>query len=230
MNLSPKMASSRNWYAGSGWNDHVKRSNDLKIYVDFDDCLCETARAFTGIAERLFGKRIPYEKVRFFNLQESFDLTDEEYELLMTEGHREEMLLSYEETPGASSTLNEWIDRGYEVTIITGRPQSAYEPSRRWLDEHGLERIKMYCLNKYGRDAFIKGSDFGLELEDYYRMEFDYAVEDSPMAFQFFDHLPELKVLVYDRPWNQNCELSDDRYYRCFNWDQIRERVGMNRG
>ena len=199
----------------------------MKIYVDYDDCLCETARAFTGLAERLFGKRVPYEEVRFFNLQESFGLTDEEYELLMTEGHREEVILSYEETLGASATLNEWIDRGYEVTIITGRPQSSYGPSRRWLDEHGLERITMYCLNKYGRDAFIKDSDFGLELEDYYRMEFDYAVEDSPMAFHFFDHLPELKVLVYDRPWNQNCELLDDGYFRCFNWEQIRERVGM---
>ena len=68
----------------------------MKIYVDYDDCLCETARAFTGLAERLFGKRVPYEEVRFFNLQESFGLTDEEYELLMTEGHREEVILSYE--------------------------------------------------------------------------------------------------------------------------------------
>ena len=27
--------------------------NDMKIYVDFDDCLCETARAFTEIANSL---------------------------------------------------------------------------------------------------------------------------------------------------------------------------------
>ena len=42
----------------------------MRIYVDYDDCLCETARAFTVIAERLFGKKVPYEKVRFFNLQD----------------------------------------------------------------------------------------------------------------------------------------------------------------
>ena len=195
----------------------------MKIYVDYDDCLCETARAFTGIAERLFGKRVPYEEVRFFNLQDSFGLTDDEYEQLMIEGHREEVLLSYEETPGASETLNGWVDKNYEVTIITGRPQSAYDASRKWLDEHGLSRGKMYCLNKYGRDAFIKDSDFGLELEDYYRMEFDYAVEDSPLAFKFFEHLPNLKVMVYDRPWNKDCELPDKNYHRCFDWDGIRE-------
>ena len=197
----------------------------MNIYVDYDDCLCETARAFTVIAERLFGKTVPYEKVRFFNLQDSFELTDEEYELLMIEGHRPEVLLSYEETPGASRVLNEWIDLGYDVKIITGRPFSSFEPSRRWLNEHGFGRVKMFCLNKYGRDAFIKNSDFNMELEDYYRMNFDFAVEDSPMAFRFFEHLPELKVLVFDRPWNRECSLPNSDYYRVVNWDQIREMV-----
>ncbi len=198
----------------------------MNIYVDFDDCLCETARAFTGIAERLFGKSIPYEKVRFFDLQKSFELTDEEYEELMTEGHRPEVLLSYEETPGAAAVLNEWIDRDMNVSVITGRPASAYETSRRWLDEHGLERVKLYCFNKYGRDSFIKNSEFNLEPEDYYSMHFDLAVEDSPMAFRFFEHLPKLKVLVYDRPWNRESILPEPNYIRCRDWKRIRELAG----
>ena len=69
----------------------------MNFYVDFDDCLCKTARAFTGIAARLFGKNVPYEQVRFFNLQDSFGLTDGEYEQLMMEGHRPEVLLAYRE-------------------------------------------------------------------------------------------------------------------------------------
>ena len=198
----------------------------MKIYVDYDDCLCETAREFTVIAKRLFGKDVPYEKVRFFNLQESFELTDDEYQQLMVEGHRPEVLLSYDETPGASETLNEWIDAGHEVVVITGRPFSAYEPSRRWLDEHGLSRVSLFTLNKYGRDSFLKDSSFNLELNDYYRMKFDLAVEDSPLAFKFFEHLPELKVMVYDRPWNQECEFPNENYRRCMNWEQIRECVG----
>lgn len=197
----------------------------MKIYVDFDDCLCETARAFTGIADRLFGKKVPYDKVRFFNLQDSFELTDWEYERLMIEGHKPEVLLSYEETPGASEVLNEWLDMGYEISVITGRPASAYEASRGWLDEHGLKHVPLYCLNKYGRDSFIKDSDFNLELEDYYRMSFDYAIEDSPVAFKFFEHLPDLKVMIYERPWNKECELPGDNYHRCRDWDDIRAKV-----
>jgi len=197
----------------------------MKIYIDYDDCLCETARAFTGIAERLFGKKVPYEEVQFFNLQDSFKLTDDEYKQLMIEGHLPEVLLSFEETPGASKVINEWIDKGYEVDIITGRPYSSYEISRIWLDKHGLDRVRLLCLNKYGRDGLFKTSDFNLELEDYYRMKFDYAIEDSPMAFSFFDHLPELKVMVYDRPWNRECKLPNSNYFRCPDWEYIRGKV-----
>ena len=197
----------------------------MHIYVDYDDCLCETARYFTKIAAEMFGKNVPYEKVRFFNLQDSFSLTDAQYEELMIEGHRPEVLLAFEETPGAAGTLNAWADAGIEVSIITGRPYSAYEPSREWLDGHGLERLKLFCFNKYGRDSFIKNSDFSLEKEDYYRMHFDYAVEDSPAAFRFFDHLPGLKVCVYDRPWNRECELPGENYHRCADWETIRGLV-----
>ena len=199
--------------------------DSMKIYVDFDDCLCETARSFSDIADRMFGIRVPYEKMHFFNLQKSFELTDEQFEKLMLEGHRPEVLLSYQETPGAAMVVNRWVDRGYEVSIITGRPFSAYEPSRIWLDRHGMKRVKLFCLDKYGRENFMKGSDFSLKLEDYYKMQFDYAVEDSPLAFRFFDHLPELKVLVYDRPWNRENELPGVNYQRCTNWEEIEKSV-----
>ncbi len=197
----------------------------LNIYIDFDDCLCETARALSKLAGDLFNKEVPYENIQFFNLQKSFDLTEDEYEKLMIEAHLPDVLLSYEETPGASTVVNEWLDQGHNVSIITGRPSSAYEPSRKWLDEHGLERVKLFCLNKYGRDSFIKNSEFTLELEDYYKMKFDVAVEDSPLAFKFFDHLPDLKVNVFNRPWNQNAELPNANFVRCTNWDVIRDNV-----
>ena len=132
----------------------------MKFYVDFDDCLCETARAFTMLASKFFGKDVPYENIRTFNLQKAFDLNDDEYEHLMIEGHQPEILLSYEETPGASKVISEWLSRGHDVSVITGRPFSAYEPSREWLDRHGLRNVRLFCFNKYGRDSFIKNSDF----------------------------------------------------------------------
>ena len=197
----------------------------MNIYVDFDDCLCETARYFSGLVKRMFNLEIPYDQIKYFNLQKSFSLTDEEYDKMMIYAHQPEVLLSYEETPGAIETINSWLDKGHDVKIITGRPSSAYDASRKWLNQHGLERVPLYCLNKYVRDNFIKGSEFNLELEDYYKMHFDFAVEDSPHAFKFFDHIPELKVMVINRPWNQECEFPNSNYKRCSDWKMINDLI-----
>ena len=68
----------------------------MKIYIDFDDVICETAKAFTSIAKELFDIDLPYSQVQFFNLQKTFDLDDDQYEKLMQVGHYPEKLLSYE--------------------------------------------------------------------------------------------------------------------------------------
>ena len=200
----------------------------MKIYIDFDDCLCETASYFSKLAYEMFDIDVPYEKMRYFNLQKAFDLTDKQYEQLLVRGHEPEVLMAFEETPGASKVVNEWIDQGHEVSIITGRPFNSYEPSRAWLDAHNLKNVKMYCLDKYGREDLIKDSSYSLSLEDYYKMTFDYAVEDSPSAFKFFDHMPALKVMVFDRPWNREAELPSKNYIRCTDWDIIRKEISGN--
>ncbi len=197
----------------------------MNIYVDFDDCLCETGKAFSDLVYEMYGKFVPYEEMRYFNLCKSFDLTEEEYDALLVRGHEASVLLSIEETPDAAAVINEWIDKGHQVSIITGRPFNAFEASREWLDMHALEKVKLYCLDKYGRENFLKGSDFSLELEDYRKMHFDYAIEDSTSAFKFFDHLPDLNVLVIDRPWNRDAAFPNDHYRRCYDWETIREIV-----
>ncbi len=199
----------------------------MKIYVDFDDCICETAKYFSKLVAEFFDKDVPYESINFFDLQKSFMLTDEEYKYMMMAAHKPESLLSYEETVGATKTINEWINCGHDVSIITGRPFSSYEPSRMWLDNRGLKDVKLYCLDKYGRHSYSTDSDFSLKLEDYLKMNFDVAVEDSPAAFKFFDHLPLLKVMVFDRPWNKECEFPNKNYKRCFDWEMIKKKIDI---
>ena len=197
----------------------------MNIYVDYDDCLCETGRHFSYLVRDMFGIDVPYEKMKFFNLQKSFDLDDDQYDELLIRGHDPDILLSYEETPGAAQVINGWVKNGHNVSIITGRPFVSYEASRQWLDLHGYKDIRLYCLNKYGDEQSIRGGGYSLELKDYYKMEFDLAIEDSPLAFKFFDHLPDLKVMVYDRPWNKETGFPGDNYFRCFDWESIREKA-----
>lgn len=195
--------------------------DNMKIYIDFDDVICETAKFFTKLAKDLFDINVPYNQVHFFNLQKSFGLTDTQYDELMIAGHLPENLLAYEETPGASETINKWLDDGHEVSIITGRPFESYESSRSWLDNHGLERVPVVCVDKYGRENFNKDFSYGMTLEDLYQLTFDFAVEDSPAAFEHVMHFDNCKVAVFDRPWNNKLELPNDRFTRCRNWQEI---------
>ena len=102
----------------------------MKVYIDFDDVLCETAKHFTKLAKELFGIDVPYREVQFFNLKKTFDLSDEQYEEMMIAGHLPENLLNYEETTGAADTIIKGI-RYFEKTdvdtIIIGRGGGSIE-------------------------------------------------------------------------------------------------------
>ena len=154
----------------------------------------------------MFGIEVPYRQVQFFNLQKSFDINDEQYEALMKAGHLPENLLNYEETP----------------------PFNSYEPSRRWFDEHYMERVPLFCVDKYGRETAKQDYRYNMTLEELYSMTFDFAVEDSPAAFEHVLHFDNCRVAVFDRPWNRQAEFPNDRFARCMDWQEI-DRLFENR-
>ena len=62
---------------------------------------------------------------------------------------------------------------------------------------------------------------YNMTLEQLYSMTFDFAVEDSPAAFEHVMHFDKCKVAVFDRPWNRQAELPDYRFVRCSGWREI---------
>lgn len=201
----------------------------MKVYIDFDDVICETADYFTKLVKDLFGIEVPYHEVRFFNLQDSFHLTDEQYDELMRVGHLPEHLLAYAETQGASETINKWVDEGHEISIITGRPFEAYDSSRKWLDRHHLERVPLFCVDKYGREILKEDCTYSMTLQEFYDMTFDFAVEDSPMAFEHILHFEQCKVAVFSRPWNRQVGFPNENFERCDGWEEIDKKFEANR-
>ena len=193
----------------------------MRVYIDFDDVICETGLYFTKLAKELFGIDLPYSQVQFFNLQKTFDLSDDQYDKLMKAGHFPENLLAYEETPNASAIINKWIDEGHDVSIITGRPFDSYEPSRKCLDNHGLDRVPLFCVDKYGREIFNQEFSYSMTLEELYNLTFDFAIEDSPAAFEHVMHFDNCKVAIFDRPWNAQAEFPNENFSRCMDWHEV---------
>lgn len=195
----------------------------MRIYVDFDDVICETARYFATLVGKLFGKSFDYEDIHFFNLQQSFRLTDSEYNVMMKAAHSDEELLSYEETPGASETLNRWHDEGHSVQVVTGRPFSSAAVSREWLDRHALGWLPIIHVDKYGREQPLDDHDRerALTVDEFAKLSFDFAVEDSPAGFEHLKKIPCCTVAVFNRPWNAETLLDSAQFVRCAGWKEI---------
>ena len=60
-----------------------------------------------------------------------------------------------------------------------------------------------------------------MTLEQLYGMTFDFAVEDSPAAFEHVLHFDGCKVAIFSRPWNIKAELPNENFVRCKDWKEI---------
>lgn len=195
----------------------------MNVYVDFDDVVSETAKYFCDLLPKYFGKTVPYEDVKFFNLKKSFDLCEADYRRMMEIAHREEELLVYRETEGAAEVLDKWMAEGHNVQIVTGRPYSSRKGTEKWLDAHGLKNMPIVFVDKYGREQPLNDDvlERALTVEEFAELEFDFAVEDSPAAFEHLKKIDGCTVAVFSRPWNEDTELDGKTFVRCRNWKEI---------
>jgi uncharacterized HAD superfamily protein len=186
-----------------------------RIYVDVDDVLCHTALALTRVLEEHFGRRVPLDEVKWFDLSRSFGLSRDEHERLMELAHRPSVLGSYEPVAGAREVLGAWRERGYDLVLCTGRPPSTAAPTRAWLRERQIPYSSILFVDKYGRHPEADS----LRLDEVAAMDFVLAVEDSWEMATFLSESAGLPVALVDRPWNRTS--SDGRIVRCSTWADV---------
>jgi uncharacterized HAD superfamily protein len=183
----------------------------MRIYVDFDDVLCETARRLSGLARELFRRDVPYEQIRVFDLQKAFSLSGAEIHKLMAFAHDDAFLASLDPVPGAVDAVRALAAAGHAVTIVTGRPACSHAGSEQWLARHGLTGLGFLHVDKYGRAggwAPAPGQPPVLSVGEFSRVPFDAAVDDSPDALDLLAPRASCRVIVFDRPWNRAYALA----------------------
>ncbi|UCE87114.1 MAG: bifunctional metallophosphatase/5'-nucleotidase [Deltaproteobacteria bacterium] len=196
-----------------------------RIYVDLDDVLSDTVTGLLRALERLRGKVVRFEEVRHFDLGRSFGLGADELARFMREIHRPEWLEALEVRIGAADVLGSWLERGYEVALVTGRPPHTNAASQRWLAKHGIPHSAFHSVDKYARHG---DGDASLSLESLAEMEFALAVEDSLETAVFLADALELPVALMDRPWNRRMEdvptRARARITRVGGWHDVAKR------
>jgi uncharacterized protein len=195
------------------------------IYVDIDDVLSQTIESLVGLLERLHDRRVEVADVLHFDLEKSFDLDAIEIGRFMDHAHTDESIESILPTAGAAEVLDLWDESGDEIRLVTGRPPTTYEASRRWLETHGLRHAALHHLDKWQRPDWNLNALPALRFEEIGDFGFDFAVEDSlDTAVRLVEEF-EIPVALMDRPWNRSVssisEKTRARMVRCANWQDV---------
>jgi uncharacterized HAD superfamily protein len=173
------------------------------IYVDMDDVICETGRGFIELLHREFDRSVAFEDVEEFDLSVSFSMTSDEIEVFMARAHKPDFLSSLLPLPGALGTIQTWVDGGYQVDIMTGRPPSTRVVTEDWLQRHGVCFENLNFVDKYGRREIDSSFEDALTLADLAEKRFCLAVEDSLATAEFLVEHRVAPVALIDRPWNR---------------------------
>lgn len=200
----------------------------MRIYVDMDDVLCQTVRTLIDVLDERFGRRVEIEEMEHFELSRSFRLSHEEWRELMRIAHQPSWLESMLPVAGAQDALRHWTHSGCEVSVVTGRPPSAADPSRRWLETHAMPHVSLDFVDKYGRDweeGASPRAPRALSLDELREMSFDFAVEDSHDMAVFLAEELGIPVALIDQPWNRRPipEAPAERIVRCSSWRDVIE-------
>jgi uncharacterized HAD superfamily protein len=188
------------------------------IYVDLDDVIAKTTCHYVDVLKHEFGRTVDFEAITSFNLQESFSLSDSEYEHFFSLVHEPEIILGLEPIDGAVNILNKWVEQGYEISVVTGRLTSTYDSSLQWLRENEVPFDSFIMVDKYSRPVVDR--NIAISLERFSEMEFIIAIEDSIDMVNFINRKMKSPVILFDRPWNRNGFLkSDIRRYKT--WEEI---------
>jgi len=199
-----------------------------QIYVDLDDVLAETGRVFLKVLESEFGKRVEWDQVHDYDLGISLGMDESRLTEFMHAVHRPEVLASVEPIPGSRAALASWVEQGYEIEVVTGRPKSTEAVSRKWLKNKRMPHHSLLHVDKYAWEEELLGTSAGVPLARLAGNGYRLAVEDSAEVAIHLTEIVDAPVVVLDRPWNRR-RLDehpnlDGRIVRCESWQEIFDR------
>ena len=122
-----------------------------KVYVDIDDVLCDTTRAFPALLKEHFGKTVQFDDIHSFDLSISFGLSPDELQEFMAIAHSPQVLRDHEPVDGSIEALSRFFAKQYEILLVTGRPPSVYDLTKEWVAKYNVPYQDLIFVDKYGR-------------------------------------------------------------------------------
>ena len=130
------------------------------------------------------------------------------------------MIMAFPLIDGAVGVLEDWINLGYQISIVTGRLTTAYQASLDWLAEHRVPYHSFTMVDKYSRENI--DSNLSISMEEFSQLKFSLAVEDSATMALHLSQQMGIPVALMDRPWNRMVDLNHN-LKRYASWSEIHQ-------
>jgi len=172
------------------------------LLVDIDGTICQYD--FPKLLKKYFGVAIPNSGIFTYSLEDSLGVPPKMIEDMFAKEVYEEPNM----IPGARSALKGFIDKGYNILILSNRLSwmTADELSD-WLDDWGI----LYT------DVLGNG-----ELPSYVHAHID----DSPLKLLRVDEETIVKHrILFTCPWNKQCLDILGKFERARNWAEVRRII-----
>ena len=204
-----------------------------RLYVDLDDVIGETAQRLLVMAEREYGRKVPFEEVTSFDLDAVFGMNAEETAQFYRRSNQADVLSGVALREGAVESLAACRSGGIEVWVVTGRPAATSDLTRAWLAGRGVPHDELIFVEKYGPWEELDGPPpvepaEPVSLDELAAMEFRAAIEDHPGMARFLAGRMRTRVLLMDRPWNRDPEAdAHPLITRCRDWPAVLAGLGI---
>lgn len=199
------------WNTQTGkWNLNTK----LKIGIDIDDSLifCWEKEILENYTKKT-GKVLQFDEILTHNFNDDRDLEEAFYDFFNNKQHELKLF------PDADSVLKDLKDAGHELYVVTSR-----EPNDMRHHTHDL-------LDKYfGKDffheiCFIKDTGEDKKYKAAEKFNLDVVIEDALHHIQDYVEHGNVKVIMYDMPWNRGYTEDNSRTFRAKSWREVEAYV-----
>jgi len=192
----------------------------LKILLDYDATLAATDRLRIQWINERFGTNYSNDKITtWFNSESNYMLPEHDAwawsdACFLNEAFQAQV----QPVDGAIDGVLELLDMGHQCMVVSDRPASLFEVTRDWLDNQGLDMVRLlFTRHKHSMNAV-----FGMTKQQAaYLYKLRVVIEDGPHHASVFaekDHIDRIYLLNY--PYNQHVPYND-KITRVDRWDEI---------
>jgi uncharacterized HAD superfamily protein len=174
----------------------------MQVYIDLDDVLSQSALGYIKVFREHFGRTVRFEDIHSFDLSKSFGLTALEHRRFLELIHDPAVLMEFAPMPGAREVLERWSAAGVVISVVTGRPSTAFDVTRAWLTANAMPFNSLLFVRKYPQNPLDPHAHPTASLRSLLRVPFNLAIEDNAKVATFLIRHLGIPVFLLERPWN----------------------------